>query len=162
MSTLLDIQTDLDQGGGLPQNIKTNLGPTVGSKITNSPVDIEWLFDGGGGLLLLGQRAPLIVPDWLTINAWFLLSPIVGSVQIDVWKVSGANYLNGILPNAGNSICGSEIPTLTAGTSASSAALAGWTKIISQNDVLVPSILSVANLTQVSLILRCIRNIGTS
>jgi len=162
VATPLDPQTDLDKSGGLPQNIRTALGPSVGSKITNSPVDIEWAFEGGGGAILTGQRPPIIIPDWLTINSWYILAPIVGSVVIDVWKISGSLYLNGTVPTSANSIVGTDKPTLTTGTSAYSTALTGWTKQINQNDVLVPNIQSLTGLTAVSLILRCIRNIGPS
>lgn len=162
VATPLDIQTDLDKGGGLPQNVKTNLGPTTGIKITNSPVDIEWQLEGGGGLLLTGARPPIIVPDWLTINSWYILAPIAGSVVIDIWKVSGSTYLNGTVPTVANTITGTDVPTLSSATSAYSLALTGWTKQINQNDVLVINLSSVTNLTSVSLILRCIRNIGPS
>lgn len=158
---------DLDQGGRIPQNVRTYLGPTTGWKMTDSPVDLEFAIEGGGGIILNGVKAPLVIPDWLTIYQWYILSTVSGSMVVDVRLGTLDDYLDGILPNV--SICGSEIPTLTNAVSAQGSLtsggipiLPGWEKRINQNDVISLNVSGVANVVAATLILRCIRNIGPS
>lgn len=149
---------DLDQGGRRPQNVRTYLGPSMGWKQTDSPVDIEYAFEGGGGIILPGAKPPILIPDWLTIFGWVLLSSASCSATVDVWKVTLDQYLAGTIPSVANSITGTEIPTLTGSAAAGSTTLAGWTKRINQNDVLAFSI--DGNASSCTLILRCIRDLG--
>lgn len=151
---------DLDKGGRIPQNVRTNLGPTIGWKITDSPVDIEFIMDGGGGTIALGTKPSLIMADWLIVNNWTILSPTVGSIVIDVWSIPLDTYLAGTLPTPADSICGSALPTLTAGVAAESAVLTGWDTQINQNDVLTFHVNSISSLISATLILRCVRVLG--
>jgi len=152
---------DLDKGGRIPQVVRTYLGPSMGWVNTDSPVNYQFTFDGGGSTPLTGARGPLIVPDYLTIFGWYILATASGSCVFDIQKVTLDQYLVGTLPGAGDSICGSNYPTLSSGTSASSTTLTGWTTQIAQNDVLSFVLSSVATIQQVTLVLRCIRDKGS-
>ena len=151
---------DLDKGGRQPQVVNTYLGPTKGWTSTDSPVDIEWVIEGGGVLIPSGLKAPIISPDWLVINSWTILGYAVGSVIFDIYKVTEAEYLAGTIPSVADSICGSAKPTLAAAASGSSSTLTGWTTRIDQNDVLALNIDSISSFTGLSLILKCSRSIG--
>ena len=151
---------DLDKGGRQPQVVNTYLGPTKGWTSTDSPVDIEWVIEGGGVLLPAGLKAPILSPDWLIINSWTILGYAVGSIVFDIYKITEAQYLAGTIPSAGNSICGSAKPTLSSAVSGSSSTLTGWTTRINQNDVLALNIDSISSFTGISLILKCSRSIG--
>ena len=69
-------------------------------------------------------------------------------------------YLAGTLPTPADSICGSALPTLTAGVAAESAVLTGWDTQINQNDVLTFHVNSISSLISATLILRCVRVLG--
>lgn len=154
--------TDLDKGGRIPQNVKTYLGPTTGWKYTDSPVDIEWTFEGGGQLIPVGVKPSIIIPDWLTISNCIIIAPVTGSVVFDIWKVPFDTYQDGTPPAVGDSICGAAKPTLTNGVFSEDTTLTGWTTTIDQNDFIAINIDSITTLTAITLILRCIRNIGPS
>lgn len=153
---------DLDKGGRIPQNVKTYLGPTIGWRMTDSPVDLEYTFEGGGGIPLLGTRPPIIVPDWLVVYEWVILSGISGSCVIDVWKKPYVDWIgpSGTPPTVADSIAGSDKPTLTNAYGSNSIALTGWTTQINQNDALVFNLESISLLTSPTLILRCVRILG--
>ncbi len=153
---------DLDKGGRIPQTVRTYLGPSVGWKMTDSPIDYQYTFDGGGSTPLVGTRGPLVVPDWATIFGWYILSTQTGSCAFDVRKITLESYLAGTLPSGVDSICGGNYPTMTATTSAYSTSLTGWTTLIEQNDVLSFALSSISSVQQVTLVLRCVRNIGPS
>lgn len=153
---------DLDKGGRLPQNVRTYLGPTVGWKSTDSPVDIEWSIEGGGGLIPSGVKPPLLIPDWLTISGWMIFSKESGSIEIDLYRVTSQQYLAGTLPGPANTICPINKPSMSSAVAAQSSTIDGWQTLINQNDVIVLDVTSVVALTNVTFVLRCIRNIGPS
>lgn len=153
---------DLDQGGGIPQVVRTYLGPSVGYKQTDSPVDIEYVISGGGGLAAPGYQGALLIPDWLTIYGWTLLGDRSGSCVVDVWKTTKDLYIAGHVPTVADTITGSSKPTVTAAVAAESNTLTGWTTQINQNDVLAFNLDSVSSFFLITVILRCIRNIGPS
>lgn len=159
---MVAVNVDLDKGGRIPQNIKTYLGPTLGWRMTDSPVDLEYTFQGGGGLPLTGTYPPIIVPDWLFVYEWVILSEISGSCVIDVWKKPYTEWTGplGTPPTVANSITGTDKPTLTSAYGSSSKALTGWTTQINQNDALVLNLESIALALKPTLILRCVRILG--
>jgi hypothetical protein len=70
-----------------------------------------------------------------------------GSIVIDVWKDTLANYP----PTVADSITGSAKPTLVSAQSATSSTLTGWTTTISANDVLRYNVDSATTITRVTL-----------
>lgn len=153
---------DLDQGGRIPQVVKTYLGPTTGWKYTDAPSYIEFVFNGGGGVIATGYYGALIIPDWLHVTSWVLAANTLGSAQVDVWKITLAQYLAGTVPSVANSITGTDTPTLTSGVCAQGSALTGWTTRIDQQDVLGFNVNSVSSIAELSIWLLCVRDIGPS
>lgn len=151
---------DLDQSGRIPQVERVYLGPTVGYKYVDNPVDIEFVIDGAGAVPALGFRGTLISPMWLVVNNWVLLANQLGSCQLDVWKIPLADYLAGTVPTAANSICGSELPSLASQVARQSSVLAGWSTIINQNDVLGFNLNNAVGVLQLTLTLECVKIIG--
>ena len=152
---------DLDKGGRIPQSNRTYLGPTKGWVLTDQPTDIEFVLDGAGGAPLVGNRGYLLIPQWVQVVGWVLCADRVGSIVVNVWKLPLTTVLAGTVPSAANSICGTDLPTLASQSSAQSLALTGWTINIDQNDILCFNINSVSVVTQVTLILQCVRLKGT-
>jgi hypothetical protein len=108
------------------------------------------LLDGGGAVLTTGVKGFLEVPFACTITGVTLLSsdPAVlsGSIIVDVWKDSYANYP----PTVGDSITASAKPTITSATKSKDTTLTGWTKSLAAGDVLGFSITSVTTLQRVA------------
>lgn len=159
---MADPPIDLDKGGRIPQTVRTYLGPTTGWKYTDAPTDIEYVIGGGTDTISLGYKGGLVIPDWLHVNNWIILAPNVGSIVIDVYKITLTQYLAGTIPSGVNSITGTDIPTLSSSASAQSFALTGWNTRINQNDFLGFNVNSISSLTLCTLVVQCVRDIGPS
>jgi hypothetical protein len=97
-----------------------------------------------------GFKAPFYrVPYACTITGWELVSDVSGSVVIDLWKDTYANYP----PVAGDSITGSAKPTLTAATKATSTTLTGWTTTLAAGDYIGANVDSRTTITNATLTL---------
>ena len=152
---------DLDQGGRAQQVIRTWAGPSLGWVYTDKPTEIIYVMDGGGQVLTSGNHGPLIIPDWCIIYQWILISDVIGSAVVDIWKVPYTSYP----PTVANTITGSSPPTLTNQLNANSTyptatPLPGWTTLINQGDALVFNINSVSGCKRLSLFLNCARIVG--
>jgi hypothetical protein len=109
------------------------------------------VIDGGGSVITTGVKGFVSVPFAGTITGWTLLSTdaaaTVGSIVIDVWKDTYANYP----PTVADTITASAPPTLAGVAKNTSTTLTGWTTAIAAGDVLGFSVTSVTALTRVTL-----------
>ena len=109
------------------------------------------LIDGAGAAITTGVKGFLSVPFAGTITGWTLLSTdgsaTAGSIVIDVWKDTYANYP----PVVGDSITASAKPTLSSVNKNASTTLTGWTTSIAAGDVLGFKVDSAATVTRVVL-----------
>jgi hypothetical protein len=119
------------------------LAYTVGTKIPGAIViKIDTTTTGQKNLFLR-------VPYACTIVSWELAANASGSVVIDIWEDTYANYP----PINADSITGTAKPTITAGTRAQSAALTGWITSLAAGDYLEVEVESVTTITSVTLTL---------
>lgn len=107
-------------------------GPTAGfwSDAIAFPVTVtigDGYSDIGAGVVTWIQ-----VPFDSTIQQVTLLADQAGSIVIDIWKASYANYP----PVLANSITASAKPTLSSAIKSQDSTLTGWTKSITAGDVL--------------------------
>jgi hypothetical protein len=105
--------------------------------------------DGMGGVISLGQQGYVSIPYNATINGWTLLGDQVGSCVIDVWRDTFGNFP----PTSGDTIAGSERPTLSSQSSNRNLALTGWTTNISIGDIIGFNVLSATGVTRANLII---------
>jgi hypothetical protein len=109
------------------------------------------IIDGAGSVITTGVKGFVEVPFAGTITAATLLSTDAavtsGSIVIDVWKDSYANYP----PVVGDSITASAKPTLSSAIKSRDTTLTGWTTAIAAGDILGFSVTSVTTLTRVAL-----------
>ena len=89
-----------------------------------------------------------------TITGWELLANTSGSVVIDIWKDTYANYP----PVVGDSITGSAKPTISSAEKATSTTLTGWTTALAAGDILEVNVDSVTTITKVTLQLTVTRS----
>jgi hypothetical protein len=80
--------------------------------------------DGGGSVITTGVKADRRIKGFgLTFNSWTLLADQSGSIVIDIWKDSYANYPPtdaDAMPGAGNE------PTISSATKAEDTTLTDW------------------------------------
>lgn len=121
-------------------------GPTGG--VTAA---VGYKVDGGGVVITTGVAGTgLYIPFNCTINEWTLQSDVSGSIVIDIWKDTYANYP----PTVADTITGSAKPTITASNKNTSSTLTGWTTTISAGDVLYFNVDSCSTITNATLTLK--------
>lgn len=106
---------------------------------------IRAVFDGGGALLPTGARKAYVnVPFDCVIVRWRILADVSGSIVVDIWKDTYANYP----PTVADTITASAKPTLSSVIKNESTTLTGWTTALSFGDVLEFNIDSVTTVTK--------------
>jgi hypothetical protein len=113
---------------------------------------ITFVIDGGGASITTGVKGDLTIPFACTILEWTLLGDQSGSIVVDIWKDTYANYP----PLVGDSITASAKPTISTATKGQSSTLTGWTNsgAISAGDILRFNVDSVTSLQRVTLSLK--------
>jgi hypothetical protein len=120
------------------------------SSSANKDATILFVIDGGGSTITTGIKGDLKVDFPCTINQWTLLADQSGSIVVDVWKDTYANYP----PVVGDSITASAKPTISSATKGQSGVLTGWTTAIAAGDTLRLNVDSVTTCQRVTLALR--------
>lgn len=117
------------------------------------PASIHYIFDGGGQTVTTGLKGSIILPFACTINSWTLVAEPSGSIVVDIWRTTLANYP----PEVADSITGGAKPTISGGQSASSSSLSAWTTSLAEGDVLAFRVDSVTNVTLASIAIKVTR-----
>jgi hypothetical protein len=107
------------------------------------------VFDGLGSVLTTGVKGDVPIHFDALIVRWRLLADRAGGLVVDVWKT---NYA-GFPPTVGNTIAGSDLPTLAGAAKAESTALTGWNREVNAGDVLRFNIDSVSAIQRATLTL---------
>ncbi len=115
---------------------------------------VTFIIDGGGATITTGVKGYLTIPFACTINEWTLLADQSGSVVVDIWKDTYANYP----PLVADSITASAKPTITTATKGQSSTLTGWTTTIAAGDVLAFNVDSITTCQRVTLSLKVTRS----
>lgn len=110
---------------------------------------LSYVIDGNGSTITTGNKRGLRIPFACTITGWSIGLDQTGSIVIDIWKDTQANYP----PTNVDTITSSAKPTVTTATNATSTTLTGWTTSISAGDWLFFNVDSVTSATFASLIL---------
>lgn len=103
--------------------------------------------DGAGGTIVAGDAGVITIPYSGTITGWSLLADTAGSCVINVLKDSYSNYP----PTVGDSIAGTEKPTLTAQAKNEDLTLTTWTTSVAAGDIIKFSIESSTLVTKLYL-----------
>ena len=96
------------------------------------PVALEFFIDGGGAVITAGVKGTLEVPFKCDISAARLLADQSGTLQVDVWKDTYANYP----PTDADSITASAVPAISSAIKYQDTTLTGWTKALTAGDLL--------------------------
>jgi hypothetical protein len=142
-------QIPLVQGGTTKRSTASAIAGTVGSQLAGA---IEFLIDGSTSVITTGSKGYLTVPFNCTVTKAVLLGDIVGSIVVDVWKCTYAQFDAGAThPVIGDSITAGTPPTITAATKSVDAALASWVVTLLEDDILGFTVLSCTSIKRVTL-----------
>lgn len=109
--------------------------------------ELTFVIDGGGSAITTGEKAWMRVPYACTITGWEITADVSGSIVIDVWKDTYANFP----PTVADTIAGTEKPTLSSQTKNQDLSLSTWTTSVTAGDYIKIKVDSVATVTRVVL-----------
>ena len=112
------------------------------------------VIDGGGSAITTGIKGEIEVPFNCDIVQATLILDQSGSIVIDVWKDSYANYP----PDNADSITSAAPPTVTTATKSQDSTLTDWTTAISAGDILRFNVDSITTAERATLILKVKKN----
>ena len=107
------------------------------------------MIQGASGVIATGVSGDVRVDFPCTIVGWTLLADQTGSIQIDIWKDTYANYP----PTVADTITAAAKPLISSGVKNSSTTLSGWTTTIAAGDTLRFNVDSVTAINRVTLAL---------
>lgn len=113
---------------------------------------VPFIADGGGAALTTGMKGYIEVPFNCTIEEATLLADTSGSIVVDIFKCTYAQFDAGVThPVSADKITASSPPTISSGTKYQDSTLSGWTRTITAGDILGININSVTSITRVTL-----------
>ena len=95
-------------------------------------ISLNFVVDGGGSVLSTGVKGFLEIPFDMTITGVTLMADQAGSVVIDIWKDTYANFP----PTVADTITASAKPTLSSAQKSKDTTLTGWTTSVTAGDIL--------------------------
>ena len=105
--------------------------------------------DGGGSAITTGVKGFIEVPYAMTIDRVTVLLDQSGSIVVDIWKDTYANYP----PTDADSITSSTPPTVTTATKSEDTTLTSWTTSVTAGDIIGFSVDSVTTATRAHIII---------
>jgi len=111
-----------------------------------------FIIDGGGAEIAVGEHGHLRIPFKCEIVKATLLADQTGSIVIDIWKDTYANFP----PTVADTITAAAKPTIAAGVKDEDETLTDWTKTINAGDILAFNVDSVTDIKRVMILLEVI------
>lgn len=133
-----------------------SIGADTGMKLVVASGTAKWIHDDFGINIILGDGVNVVttgvkgyleMPFDCLIESVTTLADVSGSIVIDVWKDTYANYP----PTVADTITASAKPTLSSAIKAQDSTLTGWTKTVTKGDILGFNVDSSATVKQVTL-----------
>lgn len=107
----------------------------------------------GDSVITTGVKGDIEIPFAMTITGWTLVADVSGSIVIDVWKDTYANFP----PTVADTIAGSEKPTLSSAAKNQDLSLSTWTTSIAAGDILRFNVDSITTCKKITLVLRGVK-----
>ncbi len=118
--------------------------------IDNAHDTIQFIIDGGGVAITTGVKGDLMIPFDCTVQGWDIVADASGSIVVDVWKDTYANFP----PTVADTVTGSEKPTLVTAQKNQDLTLTTWTTAFSRGDWLRYNVDSITTVTRVTVVIR--------
>ena len=115
---------------------------------------LTFIIDGGGSAITTGQKGHLEIPFACTIKRVTMLADASGSIVVDIWKDTYANFP----PTDSDSITASAPPTISSAQKSQDSTLTGWTTSISAGDILAFNVDSCSTIKRVTISLKVERS----
>jgi len=162
-----DLTTSTSFGGdvsGTYDNLQLGTGVVTTTEIADGTIDdgdisssadtriaaIEVIIDGGGSEITTGVKADIEVPFNCTILQATALADQTGSIQVDIWKDTYANFP----PDDADSITGTSPVSISSSNKSQDSTLSGWTTTISAGDILRFNVDSCSTITRCTVSLK--------
>lgn len=104
----------------------------------------EFVIDGGGAAIATGIKGDLEIPFACTITRATLLGDQSGSIVVDLWADTYANFP----PTDADSITAAAPPTISTATKSQDATLTGWTVALAAGSILRFNVDSCTSITR--------------
>jgi len=111
---------------------------------------IEFIIDGGGTAITTGEKGHIEVPFNCIVNGWTAVADQSGSIVVDVWKDTYANFP----PTVDDTIAGTEKPTLSTAQKNQDLSLTTWATALTKGDIIAFNVDSIDTCTRVVVSLR--------
>lgn len=111
---------------------------------------LELTIGDGTNVITTGVKGFLEVPYNMVVTGWTLVGDASGSIVIDVWKDTYANFP----PTVADTIAGTEKPTLASAQANQDITLSSWTTALTLGDWLAFNVDSATTVKQVTLSIR--------
>lgn len=131
--------------------MRSDAAPPLAANLRTA--DIAFIIDGGGSAITTGIKGDLQINFNCTIQANTVLLDQSGSIVVDIWKDTYANFP----PVVGDSITASAKPTVTTALKSTDSTLTGWTTTITAGDTLRFNVDSIATATRALIDLKVIK-----
>lgn len=107
-------------------------GTTGDTGAGSDDAGVVFIIDGGGSAISTGVAGDVRVPYAGTISKCTLLADQSGSIVVDIWKDSYANFP----PTDADSITSSAVPEISTATKDEDSTLTDWTTSVTKDDIL--------------------------
>jgi hypothetical protein len=132
------------------QILVADSGQTAGVKWVDDIATVAFVIDGGGAEIADGIKGDVAINFSGTIVEAQVLADQSGSIVVDLWKDSYANFP----PTNADSITSSTPLTITSGTKVDDTTLASWVKTITAGDIIRYNVDSATTIQRVTVILK--------
>jgi len=142
------------QGGNSGKYLKTDGSSASWETVASvGSTNIAFVIGDRSTTITTGIKGDIQIPFACTITGVTLLADQSGSIVIDLWKDTYANYP----ATVADTIVASAKPTITTATKSTDSTLTGWTTSVTAGDIIRINVDSVTTLTQVTLFLTVTR-----
>lgn len=131
--------------GGLTGGGDITASRTLDMSSNQKTANITFIIDGGGSAITTGIKGDLEVSFAGTITGVTLLADQSGSIVVDIWKDTYANYP----PTVADTITAAAKPTLSGADKSKDTTLTGWTTAIAAGSTLRYNVDSAATVQRV-------------
>lgn len=136
--------------GSNDQIIVADSAQSRGIKWADDIATLNFIIDGGGEAITTGVKGMVQIDFDCTIQQVTTLGDQSGSVVVDIWKDSYANFP----ATDADSITASAPPTLSSAQKSQDSSLSGWTTAVSAGDHLIFNVDSATTVTRVTIALK--------
>ena len=147
VDTLTNKTIDADGTGNTISNIDV---PEIQSGSNILIAVIPFVIDGGGSAITTGIKGDIQIDFDCTINQVTMLADQSGSIVVDIWKDTYANFP----ATDADSITASAVPTISTAVKSQDATLTGWTTSITAGDHLRFNVDSITSIERVTIALQ--------